>query len=278
MADSGSMVLSVEGYDDNPPPSFMSDTVNSTSQQQDASTNAPPNTDKIIEVSLTAAGNDPVTLNIRIHNMSATINLGHSLDLSKIARQLRNTAYNPRRHRALLLRLKDPPKATVLLFASGKCALTQVTSWDNAQLAVRNLAQLLHRLGYPLRSSSHKTDVSEAVDYDLKIQNMAGIVHVGCSIYLEGLLYAHSAFTTYEPELFPGLLYRLVNPRVVCMIFASGTVVLTGTRKESDLSAALQKIYPILMDFRNKGFSLKGGERGGRSSGSGAASHATDLT
>jgi transcription initiation factor TFIID TATA-box-binding protein len=67
---------------------------------------------------------------------------------------------------------------------------------------------------------------------------------------LEGLVYAHSAFASYEPELFPGLIYRLVSPRVVFLIFVSGKVVITGAKKESDLSNALTKIYPVLVEFK----------------------------
>jgi transcription initiation factor TFIID TATA-box-binding protein len=67
---------------------------------------------------------------------------------------------------------------------------------------------------------------------------------------LEGLVYAHSAFASYEPELFPGLIYRLVSPRVVFLIFVSGKVVITGAKKESDLSNALTKLYPVLVEFK----------------------------
>ena len=63
-------------------------------------------------------------------------------------------------------------------------------------------------------------------------------------------MYAHSAFASYEPELFPGLIYRLVNPRVVFLIFVSGKVVITGAKKESDLSNALTKLYPVLVEFK----------------------------
>ena len=73
---------------------------------------------------------------------------------------------------------------------------------------------------------------------------------VGFPIRLEGLVYAHSAFASYEPELFPGLIYRLVSPRVVFLIFVSGKVVLTGAKKESDLAAAFTKLYPVLLEFK----------------------------
>jgi len=77
-----------------------------------------------------------------------------------------------------------------------------------------------------------------------------GTADVGFPIRLEGLVYAHSAFASYEPELFPGLIYRLVSPRVVFLIFVSGKVVITGAKKESDLSSALTKLYPVLVEFK----------------------------
>lgn len=63
-------------------------------------------------------------------------------------------------------------------------------------------------------------------------------------------MYAHSAFASYEPELFPGLIYRLVSPRVVFLIFVSGKIVITGAKKEKDLSTALTKMYPVLVEFK----------------------------
>jgi transcription initiation factor TFIID TATA-box-binding protein len=73
---------------------------------------------------------------------------------------------------------------------------------------------------------------------------------VGFPIRLEGLVYAHSAFASYEPELFPGLIYRLISPKVVCLVFVSGKIVITGAKKEIDLANALTKLYPVLVGFK----------------------------
>ena len=84
---------------------------------------------------------------------------------------------------------------------------------------------------------------------------------MGFPIRLEGLVYAHSAFASYEPELFPGLIYRLLNPRVVFLIFVSGKLVITGGKKESDLSVALTKLFPVLVEFKKENttsFNVKG--------------------
>lgn len=85
---------------------------------------------------------------------------------------------------------------------------------------------------------------------DFKVQNIVGTADVGFPIRLEGLVYAHSTFASYEPELFPGLIYRLVNPRVVFLIFVSGKIVITGAKTEADLSQAYTKLLPVLMEYR----------------------------
>jgi transcription initiation factor TFIID TATA-box-binding protein len=178
------------------------------------------------------------TLLIRIQNMSSTANLGVRLDLKKIALKCRNTEFNPRRFGAVIMRLREP-KATALMFASGKICVTGVKSTHNATLAVKKFAYIVERVGFQPK---------EFVDF--KVQNIVGTADVGFPIRLEGLVYAHSAFASYEPELFPGLIYRLVSPRVVFLIFVSGKIVITGAKKESDLSSALAKLYPVLVEFK----------------------------
>ncbi|KAF9896548.1 TATA-box-binding protein, partial [Lobosporangium transversale] len=67
-------------------------------------------------------------------------------------------------------------------------------------------------------------------EYNPKIQNIVGSCDVKFPIRLEGLAYAHGPFTSYEPELFPGLIYRMVKPKIVLLIFVSGKIVLTGAK------------------------------------------------
>lgn len=175
---------------------------------------------------------------IRLQNMSSTANLGVKLDLKKIALKCRNTEFNPRRFSAVIMRLREP-RATALIFASGKMCVTGVKSTHNANLAVKKFCYIIERVGFKAK---------EFVDF--KVQNIVGTADCGFPIRLEGLVYHHSAFASYEPELFPGLIYRMVSPKVVFLIFVSGKIVITGAKKESDLSTALTKIYPIVCEFK----------------------------
>ena len=59
---------------------------------------------------------------------------------------------------------------------------------------------------------------------------------------------------SYEPELFPGLIYRMVKPRprIVLLIFLSGKVALTGAKVRQEIYEAFDNIYPILKNFKKQ--------------------------
>mmetsp|Transcript_15103 Transcript_15103/g.27338 ORF Transcript_15103/g.27338 Transcript_15103/m.27338 type:complete len:297 (-) Transcript_15103:148-1038(-) len=178
------------------------------------------------------------SLLIRIQNMSATADLGVRLDLKQIALRCRNTEFNPRRFAAVIMRLREP-RATALIFGSGKLVITGTKSSHNSSLATKKIAYILERVGF--QPSSY---------INFKVQNIVGTVDVGFPVRLEGVAFAHPTFSSYEPELFPGLIYRLVQPRVVLLIFVSGKVVITGAKTEEQLVEGLKKVYPVMLEFR----------------------------
>mmetsp|Transcript_15820 Transcript_15820/g.19294 ORF Transcript_15820/g.19294 Transcript_15820/m.19294 type:complete len:264 (+) Transcript_15820:67-858(+) len=182
------------------------------------------------------------TMLIRIQNMSCTANLGLRLDLRQIALRCRNTEFNPRRFAAVIMRLREP-RATALIFASGKMCVTGTKCTHNASLACKKFIYIIEKVGF---KPPNETQI------DFKVQNIVGTADVGFPIRLEGLVFAHSNFASYEPELFPGLIYRLVEPRVVFLIFVSGKVVITGAKTEKDMSEAFSKMYPVFCEFRKQ--------------------------
>lgn len=172
-----------------------------------------------------------------LQNIVSTVNLGCKLDLKKIALHARNAEYNPKRFAAVIMRIREP-RTTALIFSSGKMVCTGAKSEEMSRLAARKYARIVQKLGF------------EAKFLDFKIQNMVGSCDVKFPIRLEGLVLTHSQFSSYEPELFPGLIYRMVKPRIVLLIFVSGKVVLTGAKVRSEIYEAFDNIYPILKGFR----------------------------
>lgn len=172
-----------------------------------------------------------------LQNIVATVNLATKLDLKQIALTARNAEYNPKRFAAVIMRIREP-KTTALIFASGKMVVTGAKSEADARLAARKYARIVQKLG------------AEAKFLDFKIQNVVASTDVKFPIRLEGLAFSHGMFCSYEPELFPGLIYRMVEPKVVLLIFVSGKVVLTGAKRREDVYSAFEKIYPVLGEFR----------------------------
>jgi len=172
-----------------------------------------------------------------LQNIVATVNLGCRLDLKTIALHARNAEYNPKRFAAVIMRIRDP-KTTALIFASGKMVVTGAKSEDDSRLASRKYARIIQKLGF------------DAKFQEFKIQNIVGSCDVKFPIRLEGLSLSHMQFSSYEPELFPGLIYRMLRPKVVLLIFVSGKIVLTGAKVREEIYAAFNQIYSVLVEFK----------------------------
>ena len=131
------------------------------------------------------------------------------------------------------MRIRDP-KTTALIFASGKMVVTGAKSEDDSKLASRKYARIIQKLGFNAKFT------------DFKIQNIVGSCDIKFPIRLEGLASRHHNFSSYEPELFPGLIYRMIKPKIVLLIFVSGKIVLTGAKVREEIYHAFEQIYPVL--------------------------------
>merc|ERR1712100_715254 len=136
-----------------------------------------------------------------LQNIVSTVSLGCTLNLKDIALKARNAEYNPRRFAAVIMRIREP-KTTALMFASGKMVCTGAKSEAMSQLAAKKYVRVVQKCGMP------------AEFQDFKVQNMVGSCDVQFPIRLEVLAHSHSIFCSYEPEIFPGLIYKMKSPRL----------------------------------------------------------------
>ncbi|KAG0421995.1 hypothetical protein HPB47_002138, partial [Ixodes persulcatus] len=180
---------------------------------------------------------------VAVENIVATVNLCCRLDLRRIALMARNAEYNPRRFAAVIMRIREP-RTTALLFNSGKVVCTGAKSEFHSRVAARKFARITQKLGFDAQFS------------DFKIQNIVASADVGFLIKLEALALNHPQFSCYEPELFPGLVYRMVRPSVLLLVFVSGKVVLTGAKVRHQLYQAFDNIYPILEKYKSAGYRM----------------------
>lgn len=175
----------------------------------------------------------------KLQNIVSTANFKCALDLREIALKAKNAEYNPKRFAAVIMRIREP-KTTALIFASGKMVCTGARSEDESKTAAKQYARIIKKLGFPVKFS------------EFKIQNIVGSCDVKFPIRLEGLSNEHSRFCNYEPEMFPGLIYRMIKPKIVLLIFVSGKIVLTGAKERNDIFDAFKRIYPVLLTYKKK--------------------------
>ena len=180
----------------------------------------------------------------KLQNIVSTSNLKCILDLREIALKAKNAEYNPRRFAAVIMRIKEP-KTTALIFSSGKIVCTGARTEEESRQASRIYAKIILKLGFPVRFT------------EFTVQNIVASCDVKFPIRLEGLANTYLKFCSYEPEMFPGLIFHMLEPKIVLLIFVSGKIVLTGAKKREDIYKAYQKIIPILTQFRKSEYNGK---------------------
>jgi transcription initiation factor TFIID TATA-box-binding protein len=168
-----------------------------------------------------------------LQNIVSTVDLKCRLDLKTIALNARNTEYNPKRFAAAIMKIRNP-KTTALIFSSGKMVCTGAKSEDDSKKAAKKYAKTIKNMGFEVKFM------------DFKVQNIVASADVGFAIRLESLSHRHAEFCQYEPEIFPGLIYRIYQPKVVVLIFVSGKIVLTGAKTREQIKEAYANILPAL--------------------------------
>jgi len=174
---------------------------------------------------------------IRIENVVATTSLGKELDLQSIAKSLEGAQYDTEQFPGLVYRMKSPKVAT-LLFRSGKVVCTGAKNIEEVRTAMDQLVKQISAAGVPV-----------AKNPEIIVQNIVASADLGSVINLNAIAISLSLEKVeYEPEQFPGLVYRLDKPKVVVLLFGSGKMVCTGARKTEDVELAVERITKELSD------------------------------
>ena len=170
---------------------------------------------------------------IHIENVVASATLNQKIDLNSIVRIFPGVEYRPEQFPGLVYRLKKPKTAT-LLFSSGKMVCTGAKSERQARKAIMKVADELKRGGIVILAKP-----------EIQVQNIVASAGLGGRIDLEKTTYSLKR-TMYEPEQFPGLIYRMDDPKVVILIFTTGKLVCTGAKKEAEVPRAIAKLKETL--------------------------------
>jgi transcription initiation factor TFIID TATA-box-binding protein len=176
-----------------------------------------------------------VKASVNIENVVASATLNQKVDLNAVVKGYPGVEYRPEQFPGLVFRLKRPKTAT-LIFNSGKMVCTGAKSEKEARRAVMKVIKELKKSGIIIIGKP-----------ELKIQNIVASANLFGMIDLEKSAYTLGK-TMYEPEQFPGLIYRMAEPKVVILLFASGKLVCTGAKQEQDVYDAVEKLHQRLED------------------------------
>ena len=162
-------------------------------------------------------------VDIKIENIVASASIGKDIVLTEVSQALEGVNFN---------REQFP-----LIFSSGKLVCTGAKSIDDSKLAIKKTVDLMRTVD---------TDIPE--EFEIKIQNIVASANLESTLNLEAVA-LELEDTEYEPEQFPGLVYRLSDPKVVLLLFGSGKVVCTGAKTKSDAKLGVERAYDRLSEL-----------------------------
>jgi transcription initiation factor TFIID TATA-box-binding protein len=172
---------------------------------------------------------------IEIVNVVASTGIGQEINLKQATLALEGADYDPKRFPGLVYRTKNP-KTAALLFRSGKIVCTGAKSIDEAHKGIENVFQSLRNIGIDVKGAP-----------EIKVQNIVASANLHAALNLNAVAIGLGLENIeYEPEQFPGLVYRVSDPKVVVLLFGSGKLVITGGRKPEDAANAVDQIVKEL--------------------------------
>jgi len=163
--------------------------------------------------------------------------LEHDIPLEKMAATLSNTEYNPEQFPGLVIRIKEP-KTSALIFSSGNIVCTGAKSLEEVRGSINKIKETLKKL-----------NITITIEPEIHIQNMVASGNIQMDLNLNTLAMKLDN-TEYEPEQFPGLIYKLGGKsgaeKATFLIFSNGKIVCTGTKSEAEVYEAVHMLIDIL--------------------------------
>jgi len=168
-------------------------------------------------------------VNVSIVNVVASVTLNQTLDLNSIVRAFPGVEYRPEQFPGIVFKLKKPKTAN-LIFGSGKMVCVGAKSERQAKRAVMRVVQRLKDNGILIVKRP-----------TIEVVNIVASASLGKQIDIEKAAYILER-TMYEPEQFPGLIYRMDKPKVVLLLYMNGKLVVTGAKTEDEVYEAVHTL------------------------------------
>ena len=179
----------------------------------------------------------PRDFKIRIENIVASAAINVIIPLEKIVKKMEGMEYEPEQFPGLVYRM-EKPKAAALIFGSGKIVCTGARSITDVKTVFKKVVKIVE---------SVRVKVPKI--YTHRIENIVASARLDALLNLDDIAFTLEN-SEYEPEQFPGLVYRMENPKVAFLLFGSGKVVCTGGRSINDVKVSVEKLYKKLKSIK----------------------------
>jgi transcription initiation factor TFIID TATA-box-binding protein len=185
--------------------------------------------------------NKEVKREIEIVNIVVSTSFEHDIPLEKMAATLPNTEYNPEQFPGLVIRIKEP-KTSALIFSSGKVVCTGAKTIPAVHESLKKIIKSLEKL-----------KIKITIKPEITIQNIVASGSIGMVLNLN-MLAMRLNNVEYEPEQFPGLVYKLMSQEIKAtfLLFSNGKIVCTGTKSEEEVHKALDKLIVNLKKIKTR--------------------------
>ena len=176
---------------------------------------------------------------LKIENIVASGVIADSIDLAEVSQRIPACELNTKRFPGAVYRI-EKPKIASLIFSSGKVVLTGIRDKQALADGLGIITNSLREAGVACYDEPRVAITNIVCSYDIgKYINLNKVV---ITLNLENI--------EYEPEQFPGLVYRIKDPKIVALLFSSGKIILTGGKTIEDIKRGLdfleQKLESIM--------------------------------
>ena len=176
-------------------------------------------------------------MSLQVENVVASIDLHGNIDVDRIASELDPVHYDPSIFPGAAYKMESFG-VTFLIFNSGKLVCTGAKSLETIKQATEELKRKLESLGLKFRGEP-----------EITIQNVVAAGDIGLGRVELDEIALTLPNVEYEPEIFPGVVYRVRNSRMTILIFNSGKVVVSGAKDENDITKAVEELKRDLYKY-----------------------------
>jgi transcription initiation factor TFIID TATA-box-binding protein len=172
-----------------------------------------------------------IMVDITIENIVASTQIADELDVKRLADAIPDAKYHPESFPGMVLHFEDPKTAT-LLFSSGKVICTGAKKMGDIDTTMQKLVGKIQKVGISVIKTPEMKTQNIVASADLKKE-------LQLSAIARGLLVQN---VEYEPEQFPGLVYRMDDLGAVVLLFSSGKIVCTGAKTVENVSNVIERM------------------------------------